>query len=106
MNKILLKLYISGSSPRSLDAIANLRKLCAEDLAGQGELEVIDLMARPQIAADEKILATPTVIKELPYRIAALWVIFRIKTWSYPVWRCFPNGKGKCNHEQFPRCGP
>ncbi|HEX5271778.1 MAG TPA: circadian clock protein KaiB [Gemmataceae bacterium] len=62
----LLKLYVTGQTPRSLRAIANLRALCEEELKGEYELFVIDVLERPQLAEDEKILATPTVVKELP----------------------------------------
>ncbi len=65
-NKLLLKLYITGKTSRSERAIANLRKICEEDLRGQYELVVIDVLERPQLAEEEKIIATPTLIKELP----------------------------------------
>ena len=64
--KFLLKLYITGQTPRSERAIANLRQLCEEELGGKYELIVIDILECPQLAEDEKILATPTLIKELP----------------------------------------
>src|SRR5436309_2659104 len=66
MTKHLLKLYITGQTPRSRQAITNLRRICEEELAGQYEMIVIDVLERPQLAEDEKILATPTVVKELP----------------------------------------
>jgi circadian clock protein KaiB len=66
MNKYLLKLYITGQTPKSERAIANLRHICEEDLSGQYELRIIDLLEQPQLAEDEKILATPTLTKELP----------------------------------------
>lgn len=47
-------------------AIANLRRICEQDLKGRYELEIIDVLEFPHIAEDEKILATPTLIKELP----------------------------------------
>ena len=62
----LLKLYVTGQTPRSLAAIANLRRICQEELNGSYEMVVIDVLERPQLAEDEKILATPTVVKELP----------------------------------------
>lgn len=62
----LLKLYITGSSSRGDIAIANLRRICEQELGGQYELEVIDVLEHPQRAEDEKILATPTLIKQLP----------------------------------------
>jgi circadian clock protein KaiB len=66
MNKYLLKLYITGHTPRSERAIANLQRICEEELGGQYEMLVIDILERPQLAEDEKILATPMLIKQLP----------------------------------------
>ena len=66
MKKALLKLYVTGQTPRSERAIANLRRISQEDLKGEYELIVIDVLERPQLAEDEKIIATPTLIKELP----------------------------------------
>jgi circadian clock protein KaiB len=62
----LLKLYVSGTSPRAETAIANLRRMCEQELRGEYELEIIDVLEHPQLAEDEKILATPTLIKQLP----------------------------------------
>lgn len=64
--KYLLKLYITGQTPRSLRAIESLRRICEEELDGGYEMIVIDVLERPQLAENEKILATPTVVKELP----------------------------------------
>lgn len=64
--KYLLRLFISGETPRSEKCIANLRAVCERELEGEYELEVIDVLERPQLAEDEKILATPTLIKKLP----------------------------------------
>jgi circadian clock protein KaiB len=64
--KYLLKLFIAGMTPRSEQCIANLRSLFVRELAEEYELEVIDVLERPQLAEDEKILATPTLIKKLP----------------------------------------
>lgn len=66
MSKYLLKLYVTGSSARTHVAIANLRRICEQDLAGQYETEIIDVLEFPQRAEDERILATPTLIKMLP----------------------------------------
>ena len=67
MTRFLLKLYIAGRTPRTERAIANLEELCASgDLPGDYELVVIDVLERPQLAENEKILATPTLVKELP----------------------------------------
>ena len=69
METTVVKLYVTGQTPRSQAAIANLRRICEDELAGRYELVVIDVLERPQLAEDEKILATPTVIKELPLPI-------------------------------------
>ena len=62
----MLKLYVTGQSPRTEKAIANLRRICEEDLHGRYELQIIDVLENPQLAEDAKILATPTLIKRLP----------------------------------------
>ncbi len=66
MDRYVLKLYITGQTSRSQRAIANLRQICDVELNGRYEMAVIDVLERPQLAEDEKILATPTVVKELP----------------------------------------
>ena len=66
MNKYVLKLYVTGNTPRAERAINNLRRICEEDLCGQYEMIVIDVLERPTLAEDEHILATPTLIKHLP----------------------------------------
>jgi circadian clock protein KaiB len=62
----LLKLYIAGRGARAEAAIANLKQLCENELRGQYELEVIDILEHPERAEQAKILATPTLIKQLP----------------------------------------
>lgn len=64
--KHILRLYITGETPRSLHAIENLRVICDKEFGESYELHVIDVLERPQLAEDEKILATPTLVKELP----------------------------------------
>jgi len=66
MGEIALRLYVTGKTPRSEQAIADLHRICEEEFAGQYKLDVIDILERPQLAEDEKILATPTLIKKLP----------------------------------------
>ncbi len=66
MKKLLLKLYITGKTPNSERAIADLRRICEEEFSGQYELRIINVLEHPQLAMDEKIVATPTLIKELP----------------------------------------
>lgn len=62
----VLKLYVTGSTPRANLAIANLRRICEQELKGDYELQIIDVLEHPQLAEDERILATPTLIKQLP----------------------------------------
>ncbi len=66
MSKFILRLYITGQTSKSECAIAHLRNICERELGGEYELTIIDVLERPQLAEDEKILATPTLIKELP----------------------------------------
>ncbi len=61
-----LRLYVAGQTPKSLAAFANLKKICAEHLAGQYSLEVIDLQVNPQLAKGDQILAIPTLVRKLP----------------------------------------
>jgi circadian clock protein KaiB len=62
----ILKLFVSGRTPRAERAIANLRRLCEAEFAGCYELQVIDVLEHPEMAEHERILATPTLIKQLP----------------------------------------
>jgi circadian clock protein KaiB len=62
----VLTLYVTGNSPRTKVAIDNLNRICSQELDGRYELEIIDVLENPQRAEDERILATPTLIKQLP----------------------------------------
>lgn len=62
----VLRLYVAGQSPKSVHAIANLKKICEEHLQGRYTLEVIDLYQQPQLAHGEQIIALPTLIRKLP----------------------------------------
>lgn len=64
--QVVLRLYIAGSSDRSLRAIQNAKEICEEYLAGTYELDVIDIFKQPKLAKDDQILAVPTLIKKLP----------------------------------------
>jgi circadian clock protein KaiB len=66
MNKYVLKLYITGQTIRSERAIANLQRICHEELGDRYELVIIDVLERPQLAENERIVATPTLVKTLP----------------------------------------
>ncbi len=61
-----MKLYVTGATPRSSRAISNLRRLCEQYLAGQYELEVIDVYQQPDLARAGQIIAVPTLVKTLP----------------------------------------
>ena len=64
--KFVLKLYVAGTTPASMCAVANVKHLCEKHLKGHYELEVIDLYQQPTLAKGEKIIAAPTLIKKLP----------------------------------------
>jgi circadian clock protein KaiB len=64
--RYVLRLYIIGTTPQSMRAVANIRRICEEHLKGRYELEVINLSQRPALAEGEQIIATPTLIKRLP----------------------------------------
>lgn len=66
MNCYVIKLYITGLTSRSQRAVATLQRLCESELAGRYELLVVDVLEHPELAELDKILATPTVIKEQP----------------------------------------
>lgn len=61
-----LRLYVAGQTPNSLKAFANLKKLCEEHLAGRYDIEVIDLLENPKLAAGDQIIAIPTLVRKLP----------------------------------------
>ena len=62
----LLRLYVAGHTSKSLQALANLRRICNEHLAGRYRLEVIDLLANPALARGDQILALPALVRQLP----------------------------------------
>jgi circadian clock protein KaiB len=64
--KYILRLYITGTTSRSIMALTNLKKICEEYLEGKYELEVIDLYKNPSLAKGDQIIAAPTLIKRLP----------------------------------------
>ena len=70
--RFILKLYIAGQTPRSMAALANLRKLCEEFMPGRYELEIIDLILHPKKARTDQILAIPTLVRTLPTRMARI----------------------------------
>jgi circadian clock protein KaiB len=70
--KYVLKLYVTGVTSRSQEALKNLKKILDEDYKGVYSLKVIDVIKQPQLAEDDKILATPTLIKILPPPVARI----------------------------------
>lgn len=62
----ILRLYIAGVMPQSILAVENIKKICEDHLQGRYTLEVVDLYQQPHLAADEQIIAVPTLIKSLP----------------------------------------
>jgi circadian clock protein KaiB len=64
--KYILRLYVSGSSARSLKAVHNLKKICEEHFPNDYDLEVIDIYKDPAAAREEQIIAAPTLVKRLP----------------------------------------
>lgn len=62
----VLRLYVSGMTPNSLRAVENVRKICAKHLEGRYQLEIIDIYQQPFFAKEGQIIATPTLVKELP----------------------------------------
>lgn len=61
-----LRLYVAGQTPKSIAAIANLKKICEQHLSGRYDIEVIDLMKNPALAQRHQIVAIPTLIRQLP----------------------------------------
>jgi circadian clock protein KaiB len=68
----ILKLYITGQTRNSKNAVTNLQKICEEHLCGRYKIEVIDLLENPQLAKEDKILAVPTLIKKLPASVGQI----------------------------------
>lgn len=64
--RYVLRLYVTGMTPRSRRAVENVRRICEEHLAGQYDLEIIDIYQQPTLARGEQIIAAPTLIKKLP----------------------------------------
>lgn len=61
-----LRLYVAGQTPRSLQALSNLKRILEEHLAGKYRVQVIDLLEKPHLAAGDQILAIPTLVRAIP----------------------------------------
>jgi circadian clock protein KaiB len=64
--RYVLRLYVTGMTPRSTEAFAAIKAICEEHLQGRYDLEVIDIYQHPELAKDEQIIAVPTLVKKLP----------------------------------------
>ena len=62
----VLRLFVSGATPRSTEAINNIKKICEEYLPGQYDLQVFDIYQQPELASEQQIVAAPTLVKESP----------------------------------------
>ncbi len=71
-DRFILRLYVSGLSARSRQAIENIRHLCQEHLAGRHELQIIDIYQQPELAKDQQLVAAPTLVKQLPLPLRKL----------------------------------
>ncbi len=70
--KYVLRLYVTGQTPRSLKSVENLQRLCEKYLPGRFHLEVIDIYQQPALAAEGQIIAAPTLIKAMPLPLRRL----------------------------------
>jgi circadian clock protein KaiB len=61
-----LKLYVAGTTPKSLEAFDNLKKICEEHLKGKYSIEIVDLIKSPKLAKGDQIVAIPTLVRKLP----------------------------------------
>src|SRR5512146_1518805 len=80
LQKYVLKLYITGATPRSTRAIMNIRRICDDHLKGRYELEIIDIFRHPVLARGEQIVAAPTLIKKPPLPCAASSATWRTRS--------------------------
>jgi circadian clock protein KaiB len=69
---VILRLYITGATPKSARAIANIKRICDEYLPGRYQLEVIDLYQHPEATREEDVVVAPTLIKRLPLPLKRL----------------------------------
>jgi circadian clock protein KaiB len=70
--KYVLRLYVSGSTGKSTQAVENIKRICEEYLKNRYDLQVIDLYQQPQLARGEQIVAVPTLIKRFPLPLRRL----------------------------------
>jgi circadian clock protein KaiB len=66
LDTYVLRLYVAGQTPKSMTALANLKKICEDYLEGRYQIQVVDLLKNPQLASGDQILAVPTLVRRLP----------------------------------------
>jgi circadian clock protein KaiB len=64
--KLILQLYVAGMSPKSMEAIGNIKKICSELMEDSFQLEIIDLYKHPELASEQQIIFSPSLVKRLP----------------------------------------
>jgi len=89
-----LRLYVTGQTPRSIDAFANLKRLCEDHLAGRYKIEIIDLLQHPVLAAGDQIIAIPMLVRKLPHPIRKIVGDLRDTERALGAYSCGPNPKG------------
>ncbi len=70
--RYILRLYVSGATPKSLRAIRNISRICETTLEGRYSLEVIDVYQQPELLAEDQVIAAPTLIRQLPLPVRKL----------------------------------
>lgn len=70
--RYVLRLYVTGMTPRAQEAVKNIKRICEEELKGRYELEIIDVYQQPELAKREQIIAAPTLIRKLPLPLRRL----------------------------------
>ncbi len=91
----VLRLYITGATPQSVRAIANVRRICEQYLHGYYRLDVIDLYQQPELAQRDQVIAAPTLVKQLPCLHGGCWATCRGRSACWKDWIC----GGHCGSE-------
>ena len=69
----VLRLYVAGQTPNSINAFKNLKAICEDKLDGKYMIDVIDLLVNPQLAGDDQIFALPTLVRKLPVPVRKIF---------------------------------
>src|SRR5476649_1577015 len=92
--KHVLRLFVAGATARSREAVLRVRQLCAEELKGGCDLEVVDIYQQPHLARENQIVATPTLIKEFPRPVRRFIGSLTNLTGLFGELDLIPKGKG------------